>query len=80
MQAWFELAARVPAEILLRREILDALKRELAPLVKCPYYGAWMERGAFESVVGRVLGADYLSGDGAGVGNGMERMEGVVVV
>ncbi|KAK1834722.1 hypothetical protein QBC39DRAFT_251811 [Podospora conica] len=66
VQAWFELAARVPAEVLLRREVLDALKRELAPVVRCPHFGAQMERGAFESVVGRVLGG-VLVGGGGGV-------------
>ena len=56
VQAWFELASRYPLEILLRRDVLDTLKRELSPVVRCPHYGAQMERMAFESVVGRVLG------------------------
>ncbi|KAK3335576.1 hypothetical protein B0T19DRAFT_436418 [Cercophora scortea] len=56
VQAWFELAARVPMEVLLRREVLDALKREFVGIVRCPHYGAQIERGAYESVVGRVLG------------------------
>jgi len=57
VQAWFELAGRYPREVLMRREVLDGLKRELAPVVKCPHFGAVMERAAYESVVGRVLGA-----------------------
>lgn len=66
VQAWFELAARVPGEVLMRREVLEALKRELAPIVRCPHFGAQMERGAFESVVGRVLGP-WMGGGGGGV-------------
>jgi hypothetical protein len=57
VQAWFELAGRYPPEVLLREDVLGALKRELAPVVKCPHFGAVMEREAYESVVGRVLGA-----------------------
>jgi hypothetical protein len=41
----------------MQQHILDGLKRELVGVVKCPHFGAWMERGAFESVVGRVLGS-----------------------
>jgi hypothetical protein len=55
VQAWFELAAIYPMELLLRADILDTLKKELDGVVKCVHYGATMERGAFESVVGRVL-------------------------
>lgn len=69
VQAWFELAARVPGEVLMRREVLEALKRELAPIVRCPHFGAQMERGAFESVVGRVLGP--WMGGGVIAGGGM---------
>jgi hypothetical protein len=43
---------------LLKPDTLATLKRELAPAVKCPFYGAWIEREAFESVVGRVLGPE----------------------
>jgi hypothetical protein len=56
VQAWFELMGRYPPEVLLREDVLGALKRELAPVVKCPHFGAVMEREAYESVVGRVLG------------------------
>ncbi|KAK5663303.1 hypothetical protein OQA88_3731 [Cercophora sp. LCS_1] len=62
VQAWFELAAQWPVEVLLRRDVLDGLKRELTGVVRCPHFGACMEREAFESVVGRVLGG--LDGDG----------------
>lgn len=55
VQAWFELAARYPAALLLRADVLSALKVELKGVVRCVYYGAAMERGAFESVVQRVF-------------------------
>ncbi|KAI9903164.1 hypothetical protein N3K66_002516 [Trichothecium roseum] len=55
VQAWFELAARYPAGVLLRADVLSALKVELKGVVRCVYYGAAMERGAFESVVQRVF-------------------------
>ncbi|KAK0731654.1 hypothetical protein B0H67DRAFT_82294 [Lasiosphaeris hirsuta] len=57
VQAWFELADRFPMEVLLRKDVLEALKREFVGVVKCPHYGAQIERGAFESIVGRVLGS-----------------------
>lgn len=56
VQAWFELAARYPSGILLERSALQALQREFKGVVKCVEFGAAMERLAFESVVGRVLG------------------------
>jgi len=74
VQAWFELSGRFKLEVLLRREVLDGLKRELCELVRCPHFGAVMEREAFESVVGRVLGGfegEVLGGfevDGLGMG------------
>ncbi|ERS97978.1 hypothetical protein HMPREF1624_06150 [Sporothrix schenckii ATCC 58251] len=55
VQAWFELAARYPLSILLRVDILNALKREFVGVVRCLYFGAVMEREAFESVVQRVV-------------------------
>jgi hypothetical protein len=50
VQAWFELAARYPLEMLLRKDVEDRLKREFVGVVKCPHYGAAIERGAFESI------------------------------
>jgi len=71
VQAWFELSARYPLATLLQRETLDTLKRELAPMVRCPHYGAQMERMAYESVVGRVLGPPAIAyTDGEGMGGG----------
>lgn len=55
VQAWFELAARYPLSILLRLDVLTALKREFVGVVRCLYFGAVMEREAFESVVQRVV-------------------------
>ncbi|KAJ9157379.1 Alanine racemase [Pleurostoma richardsiae] len=55
VQAWFELASVYPMSILLRRDIVDALKRGFSGVVKCPQYGAVIERSVFDSVVGRVL-------------------------
>ncbi|KAK7431099.1 hypothetical protein QQZ08_002380 [Neonectria magnoliae] len=56
IQAWFELADRYPMEVLLDAQLLNELSRELDGVVKCLVFGAMMERDAFESVVGRVLG------------------------
>ncbi|KAL8304067.1 hypothetical protein RB597_004615 [Gaeumannomyces tritici] len=58
VQAWFELAARFPAALLLRADVSDALKRGFVGVVKCVRFGAAVEREAFEGVVFRVLGAD----------------------
>ncbi|CAK7216452.1 hypothetical protein SCUCBS95973_002817 [Sporothrix curviconia] len=55
VQAWFELAARYPLSVLLRLDVLNALKREFVGVVRCLYFGAVMERVAFESVVQRVI-------------------------
>ncbi|KAH8890886.1 hypothetical protein GQ53DRAFT_162040 [Thozetella sp. PMI_491] len=55
VQAWFELAAQYPTDLLLRPDIMDTLKMELEGVVKCPHYGAVIERTAFESIAGRVL-------------------------
>lgn len=55
VQAWFELAARYPLSILLRLDVLNALKREFVGVVRCLYFGAVMERKSFESVVQRVV-------------------------
>jgi len=55
VQAWFDLASRYPLDLILRPDVLAELKRELAPVVKCPHFGAQLERMAYESVVGRVL-------------------------
>lgn len=56
IQAWFELADRYPITVFLDPQLLQVLSRELNGVVKCLYFGAVMEREAFESVVGRVLG------------------------
>ena len=56
VQAWFELASRYGADMVLSQPVLVALKTELRDVVKCLYFGAVMEREAFESVVSRVLG------------------------
>ncbi|KAJ2891108.1 hypothetical protein MKZ38_000917 [Zalerion maritima] len=56
VQAWFELAQSFDIDIILNPVVIDGLKRELHGVVKCLHYGAIMERAAFESVVGRVIG------------------------
>ncbi|KXX74967.1 hypothetical protein MMYC01_207432 [Madurella mycetomatis] len=56
VQAWFELVGRFGAEVMMAEGVLENLKREFVGVVKCPHYGASLERAAFESVVGRVLG------------------------
>ncbi len=56
VQAWFELVRRFGADVLMAEGVLEQLKREFVGVVRCPHFGAVVERGAFESVVGRVLG------------------------
>ncbi|KAH7162819.1 hypothetical protein B0J13DRAFT_21161 [Dactylonectria estremocensis] len=56
IQAWFELADRYPLDVLLDAQLLQALSHELNGVVKCLFFGAVMEREAFESVVCRLLG------------------------
>jgi hypothetical protein len=58
VQAWFEMAAQYPPELLLSGRVLAALKREFVGVVKCIHFGAIMEREAFESVVVRVMEAE----------------------
>ena len=55
VQGWFELASRYPLSLLLRTDVVEGLKRELVGVVRCLYFGAVMEREAFESVVQRVV-------------------------
>jgi len=55
VQAWFELAARYPLDVLLRKDVADQLKRAFVGVVKCPHFGAAIERGAFESICARVV-------------------------
>ncbi|OIW35042.1 hypothetical protein CONLIGDRAFT_689256 [Coniochaeta ligniaria NRRL 30616] len=61
VQAWFELAERYPLEILLRNDVMDRLKREFIGVVKCPHYGAAIERGAFESICARILDPEVVA-------------------
>ena len=55
VQAWFELASQYHVSLLLSPPVLEALKREFIGVVKCVHFGATIERGAFESVAGRVM-------------------------
>jgi hypothetical protein len=56
VQAWFELAANFHIGLLLDQDLMESLKREFVGVVKCVHYGATIERQAFESIIGRVLG------------------------
>lgn len=56
VQAWFELASRYPTQVLLGGNVLDTLQREFNGVARCVYYGAVIERLAFESIIARVLG------------------------
>lgn len=56
VQAWFELASRYPLDLLLDPQVQESLKREFNGVVLCLQFGAVIEREAFESVSGRVLG------------------------
>ncbi|TDZ27219.1 hypothetical protein C8035_v012033 [Colletotrichum spinosum] len=55
VQAWFELAARYGAAVLMEDCVVEALKREFCGVVDCIHFGAIIERDAFESVVARVM-------------------------
>lgn len=55
VQAWFDLASKYPLSVLLRQDVLDELKRGFTGVVKCLYFGAVMERRAYESVASRIL-------------------------
>ncbi len=56
VQAFFEWADQYPLAVLLRPDIMAQLKHELTGVIKCPHFGAVIERRACESVVERVLG------------------------
>ncbi|KAK4158469.1 hypothetical protein C8A00DRAFT_39190 [Chaetomidium leptoderma] len=56
VQAWFELVGRFGVDVLMAEGVLERLRREFVGVVRCPHYGASLERGSFESVVARVLG------------------------
>ncbi|EFX05284.1 alanine racemase [Grosmannia clavigera kw1407] len=64
IEAWFELASNYPLSILLRQDVIDELKRGFSGVVRCLYFGAVIERQAFESVVDRILGP-IMSGEAA---------------
>lgn len=57
VQGWFEMIERYGPDLLLNRELVEALKKEFVGVVKCLHFGAIIERDAFESVVERVFGA-----------------------
>lgn len=54
-------------DVLLRGDVLEGLKRELGGVVKCPHFGACIDRGVFEGVVESVMGGLGLLGDDEGV-------------
>lgn len=56
VQAWFELVRRFGVERLMAAGVLDALKRGLVGLVRCPRIGCCLPRGGFEGVIVGVLG------------------------
>lgn len=58
VQAWFELASQYSPALLLSPRVLNGLKREFVGVVRCQRFGATIEREAFESVVGRVIGEE----------------------
>ena len=58
VQAWFEMAAVYPTEVLLRGDVLARLRAAFAGVVRCPHYGAAIHRDAFESIVRRIVGPE----------------------
>ncbi|KAK4184055.1 hypothetical protein QBC35DRAFT_506767 [Podospora australis] len=56
VQVWFELVARYGADVILTQT--DELKKKLGKVVRCPRYGAVLDRKIFEKVVEEVLGGD----------------------
>jgi hypothetical protein len=73
VQAWFELASMYPLAQLLRDDVQARLRREFVGVVKCPHYGAAIERTAFESIITRVLGPPPLpaAGEDEGLGSSL---------
>lgn len=61
VQAWFEMAGQHHVGLLLSPRVLEALKKEFKGVVKCLHFGAVIEREAFESVLGRVVGQELAS-------------------
>lgn len=65
VQAWFELASRYDLALLLKKRVLDNLRREFVGVVRCVCFGAMIEREAFESIVGRVMAPELASPAGS---------------
>ena len=58
VQAWFEMAALYPTELLLREDVLTRLREAFRGTVRCPHFGAAINRDVFESIVARILGPE----------------------
>ncbi|KAI8635353.1 hypothetical protein F5Y19DRAFT_8902 [Xylariaceae sp. FL1651] len=56
VQGWFEFLRLYGVEVATNHSVLDELKRELVKEVKCVKFGAAVQRGVFEDVLGRVMG------------------------
>ena len=54
VQAWFLLVENLGTEVLMRRGIVEGLKKKLGLLVECFGFGATMNEGLFWGVVGEV--------------------------
>ncbi|KAI0594298.1 hypothetical protein F4775DRAFT_434578 [Biscogniauxia sp. FL1348] len=61
VQAWFEIAAAYGLGTARDGARMARVASELAGVVKCLHFGAVIERGAFDSVLERVLGSPPLS-------------------
>ncbi|KAI1344990.1 hypothetical protein F5Y15DRAFT_410674 [Xylariaceae sp. FL0016] len=56
VQAWFEIARLYGLGVAVDASSMQAVQGQLAGVVKCLHFGAVIERDAFDSVLGRVLG------------------------
>lgn len=54
MQAWFLLVEALGTEVLMRKGVVEDLKKSLGKLVECYGFGATMNEGLFWHVVGEV--------------------------
>ncbi|KAI0200152.1 hypothetical protein F4808DRAFT_170624 [Astrocystis sublimbata] len=91
VQVWFELVSLYGVEVATDADLLRRLNKELSAFLDCDFFGASLQRTAFESVLERVVGflprqwgvggcigeggEEDMLGFGGGGGGGGERAE-----
>lgn len=73
VQIWFELVEHFDAEEVLKPERLEALKRELGPLVDCHKCGAVILRCDFNEAMRKVFMSCEISTAGSNDASSLER-------